>query len=265
MEQNETLGLLPYLDPRDRKDFAVSAGLHERKRAMDYAYWRSGHDKAMDPNPEWEAFQEAFPLLWQYALGVDNSLKGRRKRLSKRIALMLGQSTKGAILNRDGASLSVLDWLADEDNRALGLTFFCTLTFRPDVLASTTPETRKTYCARYLKATFGAYVANLDFGGKKGREHYHAVGFVPATDLEGLPPQFEVRLVQGDRLFLRAYSDFLAKPWADKCGYASLRLVDAKDSSRARLAKYLTKLVRHALKDTGQAPKVIYSRKPRYI
>lgn len=256
MEQDETLRLLPYLDPRDRKAFAVQAGLFERKRLIDYDRWRNG---VVD---EWEAFQKAFPLLWEYALKQDRALRGRRERLSSRIAMMIANSTRNAIINKKGA-IEVLDWIEDNDGK-LGLTWFCTLTFRPDVLASTSPETRKTYVARFLKATFGAYVANLDYGGKNGREHYHAVGFLSGTALDGLPPKFEALLAEGYKPAFKALGEALAKPWVDKCGFAKLELVKAKDSSRARLAKYQTKLTAHALKETGKAPRLIYSRKPRW-
>ena len=52
---------------------------------------------------------------------------------------------------------------------------FVTLTFTDDCLASTSPETRRRYVARFCKAHSSGYVGNIDFGGKNNREHYHAV------------------------------------------------------------------------------------------
>ena len=226
MEHKQPLGLLPFLDYFQQKDLALSAGLFERKRQIDYSFWANGHDKTKEPNPEWEAFQEAFPLLWQHALRTDRALYGRRERLSKRIASMMAKSTKNAIITKKG-TIEVLEWLDGIDSQAPGFTWFCTLTFGPEILASTTAETRAIYVKRFLKATFGAYVANLDYGGKNGREHYHAVAFLPYSAIEG--SNIEALLVQGYQPAIKALAQWLGKPWADKCGYASLRLVDGKD------------------------------------
>ena len=56
-----------------------------------------------------------------------------------------------------------------------GQCIFLTLEFSPQCLAETNNDTRRKYVARYLKSISEYYVANIDYGGKKGREHYHAV------------------------------------------------------------------------------------------
>ena len=52
---------------------------------------------------------------------------------------------------------------------------FLTLTFNDKTLATTSAETRRRYVARFLSNQCPNYVANIDYGGKRGREHYHAV------------------------------------------------------------------------------------------
>lgn len=56
-----------------------------------------------------------------------------------------------------------------------GNAIFITLTFTDETLKNTSFETRRRYVARYLKANSKNYVANVDFGSKNKREHYHAV------------------------------------------------------------------------------------------
>lgn len=108
---------------------------------------------------------------------------------------------------------------------------FCTLTFTDDYLASTSPETRRRYVSRYLKeqSSGGEYVANIDFGGKNGREHYHAV------------------------------CAFRLDPKLWPCG--SLNVKKIRDTSKPiKLAKYVSKLTNHAIKETAKRNAIIYSR-----
>lgn len=105
---------------------------------------------------------------------------------------------------------------------------FITLTFRDDVLASTTPQTRRRYVARYLKSQGDYYVANIDFSPDIEREHYHAVIC--------------------SRVNLSAW----------KYGFSSAEKVRAHKNDTARLSKYITKLSLHALK--VDITRLIYSR-----
>ena len=109
---------------------------------------------------------------------------------------------------------------------------FVTLTFRDDVLASTSSETRRQYVRKFLKANSSRYVANIDFGGKNGREHYHAV------------------------------SDTRLNPKLWKYGALNVKKVryDPESKSSVRLAKYVAKLTNHAIKDTTKRCALIYSR-----
>lgn len=112
-----------------------------------------------------------------------------------------------------------------------GNAIFITLTFTDDTLAKTSVLTRRRYVARYLKANCKNYVANIDFGGKKGREHYHA-------------------LVDND-------IDFTA--W-HKFGAIKVERVKTSESDLKRVALYVSKLTNHALKLGETAPRLIYSR-----
>lgn len=107
---------------------------------------------------------------------------------------------------------------------------FLTLTFTDEVFEKTSEETRRTYVARFLKATGCKYVANYDEGEDYGREHYHAIlqsGFIePSTWLYG---NLDVERVRR-----------------------------AKDS--IKLARYIAELTNHAIKATTRQCRVIYSR-----
>lgn len=108
---------------------------------------------------------------------------------------------------------------------------FCTLTFTDEYLASTSALTRRRYVTRYLKeqSAGGSYVANIDFGARNGREHYHAVcGF-------RLNP----------------------KDW--ECGALNVQLIRV-GSKPIKLAKYVSKLTNHAIKETCKRNAIIYSR-----
>lgn len=107
---------------------------------------------------------------------------------------------------------------------------FVTLTFRDDVLERTVEETRRRYVTRYLKSQSEHYVANLDYGGKKGREHYHAV-------------------VQGR-----------VDPKAWEYGALNVKKVRNGTNDSLKLAKYVNKLTNHAIKDTCKRSAIIYSR-----
>lgn len=114
-----------------------------------------------------------------------------------------------------------------------GHCLFLTLTFKNEVLASTSEETRRKYVRRYLKAQGDVYVANIDFGGERGREHYHAVIAVDQVDL---------------------------KAWHKYGAIKALR-VPPSGTDAERVTKYVAKLSNHALKLTcGVAPRLIYSR-----
>ena len=115
-----------------------------------------------------------------------------------------------------------------------GKAIFLTLTFRDDVLASTSVETRRRYVSRFLKEQCLFYAANIDFGSRNSREHYHAI-VVPKTD----------------SLDLQRWS----------YGANKAERVHPSETDIKKTSKYVTKLTCHAIKEsTGHAYRIIYSR-----
>lgn len=112
-----------------------------------------------------------------------------------------------------------------------GKAIFITLTFTDNTFAKTSVITRRRYVARYLKANSKNYVANIDFGAIKGREHYHA-------------------LVDNDIDFTKWH----------KYGAIKVERVKTSESDLSRVALYVSKLTNHALKVGENAPRLIYSR-----
>lgn len=129
---------------------------------------------------------------------------------------------------------------------------FLTLTFNDEVLANTSPETRRKYVSRLLKEQAVNYVANIDYGNageekkfidRKGnerintcREHYHAI----------------VALPEGSKRFSM-------DKWTSNYGFAWAERIPVKDSKK--VARYVGKLSLHAIKKNGhKPPRLIYSR-----
>lgn len=108
---------------------------------------------------------------------------------------------------------------------------FLTLTFRDDVLQATSEATRRQYVSRFLSMFSPYYIANIDYGGKNGREHYHAI------------------IMHKKNIDLSI--------WRDKYGSIDIEPIRVKNAEC--LSKYMTKLTNHAIKDTGRSKRVIYS------
>lgn len=115
-----------------------------------------------------------------------------------------------------------------------GKAIFLTLTFTDDVLASTSVETRRKYVRRFLKEQCSQYCANIDFGSKNGREHYHAI----ISALNG--------------------SVDLSK-W--QYGAINVQRIRTTENDCRKTCKYIAKLTCHAIKETtGHGYRIIYSR-----
>lgn len=111
-----------------------------------------------------------------------------------------------------------------------GNCIFLTFTFTNETLAKTSADTRRQKVRRFLSSYNCEYVANIDFGKKNGREHYHA-------------------LIQCDKV---NYKDF---------DYGALNGEKVRSSEDiVRLAKYISKLTNHAIKDTAKGSHIIYNR-----
>lgn len=117
-----------------------------------------------------------------------------------------------------------------------GSCVFVTLTFRDDVLKVTSKDTRRKYVLRYLKSQSEYYIANIDYGAKNGREHYHAVVCADTVDVKGWN-----------------YGAMKAQ----KVGGGHGGKVDT-----VRIGKYIAKLTHHAIKATTKSSRIIYSRNP---
>lgn len=118
-----------------------------------------------------------------------------------------------------------------------GQCLFATLTFTDDCLNRSSVEDRRRYVQRYLKSLGCRYVANIDYGGKNGREHYHAIIRIDKINLGK------------DNYWTRNY------------GNINIEKVRIKNASPSKsLAKYISKLTNHAIKESTKRSCYIYSR-----
>lgn len=155
-----------------------------------------------------QLLREENELFYDEACKINRATFVRNTRLKKRIEQMLNSGT----------------------------CLFLTLTFRDDCLNSTNAETRKKYVLRFFRQFNTFYIANIDFGKKNGREHYHAVLLADEIDYH----LWEYGAISGERV--RYNKD------------------DHSDASAERLARYTNKLVNHAIKETTKRQALIYSR-----
>lgn len=132
-----------------------------------------------------------------------NSLKQRKRRLKKRVTEIVSKPA-----------------------------LFVTLTFSPKYLNNSTFEERRRSVREYLKDNSSNYVANIDFGKKNGREHYHA-------------------LVQAESINLKTWHKF---------GGLKIKKVYTGFEDSGKLVTYINKLTNHGLKATAKRYALIYSR-----
>ena len=116
---------------------------------------------------------------------------------------------------------------------------FLTLTFNNSFFSRDTSKvTRRRYISRFLKEQALEYVANIDYGDEHEREHYHAV-VVP----------------KGEKIDFKPYRDAF-----DDSNINSKRIKKSEHSNKS-VSLYINKLTNHALKESGQYERLIYSRK----
>lgn len=148
---------------------------------------------------------------------------------------LIGDFKYNACIRVSKSRYNKIEKCKDKSNLVVksGRAIFLTLTFTDLVLEKTSEETRRRYVARYLKSTCDFYIANQDFGKKKGREHYHA-------------------LVYGKN------GNVSLKKWL----YGAINAERVKDTEDdiTRTAKYVCKLSFHSVKDTASTKRLIYSR-----
>lgn len=158
------------------------------------------YDVALDI--EQEMLQNC-PTEWKEASRINHASIERVARLKKRISKML---------------LS-------------GDCLFLTLTFTDAYLSKTTAEVRRRQVRRWLSNLGCRYVANIDYGKKNQREHYHAVAQISHID-----------------------------PFSYKFGAINFEKIKVSEEDTARVAKYISKLTNHAIKETTKQCRLIYSK-----
>jgi hypothetical protein len=147
-----------------------------------------------------------------------------------------GSTTLKVANNLNQASYKRVARLKERIREAVesGSAWFITITFNNETLSKTNEKTRRLYITRWLKTLSPFYVANIDYGKTKGREHYHAV-----ITSDQRPP----------------------KTWS--YGFIDILKVKTSDNDTKRISKYISKLTNHAIKHTTKGKRIIYSRKPK--
>ena len=190
--------------------------------------WREASRKSFFDNDTTGllAFKEHYgDMAYRCCKNLETSKRNKTKRAKKKI----GKSVKA------------------------GRAYFITLTFKDEVLAKTSQETRRRYVSRFLKANCGSYVANIDYGSQKEREHYHAL-------VEPYWWVFE-DYINGNRHYTDM-PDF--RQW-NKYGFFTIEAIGNTDKDLVKVTKYTAKLSAHALKEStlngDRTPRLIYSRR----
>lgn len=142
--------------------------------------------------------------VYNECVKINNASYARTKRLRCRVADMLSK----------------------------GDCIFVTMTFTDDVLNSTDTKQRRVIVSRYLKTFKCVYIANIDFGAKNHREHYHAI-------------------IQSSSIDLSLWRKF---------GNINVERIKCLNACETKLAKYISKLSNHAIKETTKRSSLIYSR-----
>ena len=118
---------------------------------------------------------------------------------------------------------------------------FLTFTFRDKTLNNTSAYTRRRYVKYFLNALNVPYVANIDFGKKNEREHYHAVVQIGRVDYS----KWKYGAING----IKIRNDIKY----DDDGVITSESVE-------KIARYVAKLTNHAIKETTRRSVIMYSR-----
>jgi hypothetical protein len=106
-----------------------------------------------------------------------------------------------------------------EDSVTCGNAYFITLTFTDEILSKTNEKTRRRYVSRAFKAIGYRYVANIDYGDKTHREHYHGI-------IEPLP--FCLASWTNGKREYKDVPDF--REWCNKYGFVTIEKIGASDT-----------------------------------
>lgn len=118
---------------------------------------------------------------------------------------------------------------------------FLTLTFNDSALKNNSAQSRRDAVRKFLKQFGVPYVANIDFGAKNGREHYHAILRIGEIDYH----LWKYGAING----LKIRNDFKF----DENGEFTSETVE-------KLSRYVAKLTNHAIKETTKRSVIMYSR-----
>ena len=119
---------------------------------------------------------------------------------------------------------------AFESNKKL---YFVTLTFNNETL-KLKERTRRNYIKEHLEQ-FNGYIANIDYGSKNEREHYHAI--IIADE------KTETEKILNTKKFVTIKN---AKEW--QYGFSSIEKINTEEKDFKKISNYIAKLTNHALK-----------------
>lgn len=130
---------------------------------------------------------------------------------------------------------------------------FLTLSFNDATMKSTNAETRKRYIKNYLRNETALYIANIDYGAKNKREHYHAIIKASTLKYDYLERYYN------DYSLINKYVNLDTYKYGNiKADFIGVAYGFKNDES---IRKTATDLYNHSIKETTENNKLIYSRK----
>jgi uncharacterized membrane protein len=120
---------------------------------------------------------------------------------------------------------------------------FLTLTFTDATLEKCSKDTLRKYVSLYLKSQSKYYVANIDYGKKNDRIHFHAVIVADSIDFT---PWHKYGAINAEKI----YVSIDKKQKVSNC---------VLENNSQRLGRYISKLTNHAIKETAERNQIIYS------
>lgn len=129
--------------------------------------------------------------------------------------------------------------------------YFLTFTFNDNTLKKLNRDSRRQKISRWLSKYCNIYVANVDYGSKTEREHYHAL----------------VSLIDKNILIDSGFKDNKGHIKYDikkefyyngKVGFTDG--IEIYDKHYLKISHYINKLSNHAFKDTTKQNRIIYSK-----
>lgn len=155
--------------------------------------------------------------VWQYCKKYNQARYNKRKRALQRIKCMFVKSEK--------------------ENIPL---YFVTFTFSDETLKNRNTDSRRQAVRRCLTSgNFIDFYANIDFGEKNGREHYHAIV---------LGNGYFYKDGKTNKVYAGSNESFA--DYSSKFGNIKSELVKQCSKSDKQLSKYINKFSNHATKDT---------------